>query len=85
MSRRETHDNKASGNDPRATDKREDGRLLQQSIRLSDDDWAAIEAMAKNERKITGNNITASGIIRRILRQEIRRRGVGKVEAIVIT
>jgi hypothetical protein len=59
--------------------------LQQQSIRVSDEDWAALEAIAKAERRQTGSNITVTGLVRRILSQEIRRRTGSKPTTIVIS
>jgi hypothetical protein len=53
------------------------GKLQQQSVRFADEDWEALEAMAKAERKQTGSTITASGVLRRIVRREIKRAGHG--------
>lgn len=83
MSKRETSEKSSTGADSRDAE-RSQSKLQSTHIRLSDEDWQALEAMAKAERKQTGSNITASGLARRLLRREIGRRSGPGSKTIVV-
>jgi hypothetical protein len=76
---------KSKQDDTKATDCDKGPRvpLEAQTIRMADEDWEALERMARADRRATGSNITASGLARRLLRQAIRRAD-GKVGAPVV-
>jgi hypothetical protein len=83
VSKRETSEKSSTGADPSDAE-RSQQKLQSQHIRLSDEDWQALEAIAKAERRQTGSAITASGLARQILRREIRRRTGGGGKGIIV-
>jgi len=45
------------------------------SLHLDDRDLRTLERIAKEETKATGNRISASGIVRRLIKEYLRSRG----------
>ena len=85
MPKRETPETRTPPPDQAKSATTASSPLQPQSIRLDEDDWRALEALAKAQRKATGDNVTASGLARTIIRREIRRRRGVSPKAIVIS